>query len=138
MAEEVPCRLEGLPEPDQKKSSCTYWTFLVLNVVFPACEGVAYIWLWTTLYINNKKESDGLEIYFFNASVIGTGVLEIISGVLLIQSVGKIRAFFKERDAEDLIDTKVLLLHASAFGIYLVSVLVFYSATLLHFIYQQD
>jgi hypothetical protein len=56
----------------------------------------------------------------------------------LIQSVGKIRAFFKERDAEDLIDTKVLLLHASAFGIYLVSVMVFYIATLLYFIDQKD
>jgi hypothetical protein len=52
----------------------------------------------------------------------------------LLKSVSKIRSFFRERDQEDLIDEKTMLLHASAFGLYLLSVLVFSGCSILYFL----
>lgn len=70
---------------------------------------------------------------FFIISTAGVGFLEIVSGVYLVRSVLRIRAVFKEHDAEDQIDGKIMLLHLSAFCVYLVSIIVFYAATVLYY-----
>jgi hypothetical protein len=49
------------------------------------------------------------------------GTLATISGVLLIKGVARIRRFFKEKEAEDFLNTELLWQHAAAFGLYLFS-----------------
>jgi hypothetical protein len=82
-----------------------------------------------------QKQTPSYELQiFFGTSVLGVGLLEVISGFSLVISVYKIRAFFKKHDAEDMIEGKIMLLHVSAFGIYLLSVLIFYSISAFHFV----
>lgn len=47
----------------------------------------------------------------------------------------KIRKFFKTEGSVDVINTKVMVLHSSAFALYLLSVVIFYSFNSLHYIY---
>ena len=55
------------------------------------------------------------------ASLYWVTLCAIISGVLLIWAVFKIRRFFKVHSATDFIDVPMLLRHAFAFGLYLLS-----------------
>ena len=70
-----------------------------------------------------------------DVSLAGTGVLEIISGLYLTNSIIKIRKYFKETDSEDEMDSKVLLIHAGAFWIYLVVVIIYTGAQTVYNIY---
>lgn len=53
----------------------------------------------------------------------------IISGVILVVGVTRIRMFFKEREAEDFLDTKMLWRHALSFGLYLMSTVLWATTT---------
>lgn len=56
----------------------------------------------------------------------GCGALQIISGIILVQSVLAVRDFLKKRGAEDFINTAMLMRHAYAFGLYLFTTCLFY------------
>ena len=43
-------------------------------------------------------------------------------------TVAKIHRYFKSKDAEDAVDTKMLMIHALAFGIYTLSVVIYATA----------
>jgi len=49
-------------------------------------------------------------------------VIQVISGVILLRSVKKIRDFFNTREDEDCIDTTSLRIHAIAFLFYTVNI----------------
>jgi hypothetical protein len=51
---------------------------------------------------------------------------------MLVSSVFRIRNFFKAKNAEEVIDTRMLARHAIAFGLYMVSDLVRYSSFTLY------
>jgi hypothetical protein len=51
--------------------------------------------------------------------------LLIISGVILVTTVFAIRQFYKQRNAIDVLDTGVLVRHASAFALFLIAVLIY-------------
>lgn len=60
------------------------------------------------------------------------GICPIISGVMLVGGVFKIRKFFKERKATDQINTPMLMRHAAAFGLYLFSTIVYTTGNMLY------
>lgn len=62
-----------------------------------------------------------------------TGVSQVISGIMLVYGVLSIRSFFKKRNAEDFINTGMLLRHAGAFGLYMLSAGMYYGT---HTIYS--
>jgi hypothetical protein len=51
--------------------------------------------------------------------------LQIVSGVYLISSLQDIRFFFVDSKATDYLDTKQMLIHAFAFGLYLVAAVIY-------------
>jgi hypothetical protein len=55
------------------------------------------------------------------------GLCQVISGVILVQSVIQIRKFFKDRNDESYIDTASLCRHATCFGLYLLFVVIYYT-----------
>jgi hypothetical protein len=61
-----------------------------------------------------------------------------VSGFYLIVGILRIRSYFKSKDASDRINNTVLLLHAAAFGLYLVAVFVYYGSTTLHAIFEES
>ena len=56
------------------------------------------------------------------------GLLQVVSGLQLIYSVHKIRAFYKAHD--DSVDVSVLWIHAMSFACYIGANLFFYSTWL--------
>lgn len=60
------------------------------------------------------------------------GFCQITSGIILVIGVLNINRFFTERNAKDFINTAMLLRHASAFGLYLFSVFLYYGGHTLH------
>lgn len=48
-------------------------------------------------------------------------VFAIISGIILTRSIFTIRRYFIEHEAEDFIDTPMLLQHSAAFGLFLIA-----------------
>lgn len=58
------------------------------------------------------------------ANLVLGAILAIMTGLVLMWSVQKIRKFYQENDLNEELNVKALTLHASAFGIYLLSTVV--------------
>lgn len=127
--------VEAESEEDKRK----YKVILALNYITPILSGVFDI-LYYLKAINDVENSSaaisnnrftyveqGLRISLC-AVVSSVGVLQCISGVILIRSVFSIRNFFKTHDADEVIDTRQLVLHSSAFGIYLIAQVIYYGS----------
>jgi hypothetical protein len=54
-----------------------------------------------------------------------SATLQIISGVVLVRSVLKIKQFYRDKDIEDRLNIPTLLLHSSAFLLYLASIILY-------------
>ena len=63
------------------------------------------------------------------AAAYAVGILNITSGIYLISSIFKIRRYLKSKDIPELVNTKQMLLHGGAFGVYLLMSM-YYGATL--------
>jgi drug/metabolite transporter (DMT)-like permease len=120
ISKRVPAQLNGKPEPQTTQTEkVVYWLLLCLNVVCGLAYGVAVAIVQSLRDIVIEKP--GLFLTVFKLVVTyATRLCAIISGVILIVGVHRIRKFFKERNATDYINTAMLLRHGFAFGLYLV------------------
>lgn len=50
-----------------------------------------------------------------------SAILQIISGVVLVGSVGSIRQFYRDNNIENQLNSRTILIHSSAFILYLVT-----------------
>jgi hypothetical protein len=66
------------------------------------------------------------------------GVFQILSGVYLNIGVYRIHSYFKDKQAEVRVNTKIMILHASAFGFYLLSDVILYSAYTVFIFYPNN
>jgi hypothetical protein len=131
IATEIPKIIEQ--QPPEKKRTCTYWTLLTLNIAAPVIQVASIIYANTLVYVKNgslTKLADVVNIIAFDL----VGLLQIISGVMLINGVIRIRRFFSGKP-DAALNTKYLTLHAGAFGLYLVAVFVLYFVNNLVLIY---
>ena len=63
---------------------------------------------------------------FTNSTSYLVGILQIASGIVLVKSVYSVHRFFKKNNAESYINTGMLLRHAAAFGLYLLTCSAYY------------
>lgn len=120
ISEVVPATLEGEevpPETDTKKT--LYWIILILNALFPQALGITTALFYRKFLVAGKDPSEALTS--INAwMIVCTKLMQVLSGVGLIWAIIKIRNYFKEKNATDLLDTKMFTFHGMAFGLYLV------------------
>ena len=109
-----------------KRDTWVYWILMALNILFPILVVPSTILLYDSIYIDGVKATPGV-VWFFNISNNGVGVMQVISGFYLIGSITKIRSFFTSQKEGERLNNSILALHASAFGLYLVSVIFFYA-----------
>jgi cell division protein FtsW (lipid II flippase) len=57
---------------------------------------------------------------------LGTGLAQVVSGIMLVRAVGTIHGFFKKNAKESFINLKFMLLHAGAFCLFLLLSLFYY------------
>jgi len=128
MSIEQPAKLDNLPEV--KPTRCEhamYYILLFLNGFFPILETFTLAQTNKDYYFFSSDPSGLLEIAA-NTTAAMIGLLQILSGIILLYSLFSIRRFFKDRDAIDSIDVRALLRHAAAFGLYLLATVVDSSA----------
>lgn len=103
-----------------------FYVLLALNILFPVVTGIVLV------PFNIDVESGSLPstvlIYLITFAPVLTGVMQIVSGVFLMIGVFNIRKYFKQRDQDGQLDIKTLVLHSSAFGLYLLSAVVGYTS----------
>jgi hypothetical protein len=125
MVRTVPAKLEGrVPEEKNTFQVIIYWTLLVLNTVLPLSTGYCIYLLRYQVVVEGRTEAKSLETIQTLLTVLSTS-LQVLSGVTLVATVAKIHSYFKSKDSEDAIDTKMLMIYALAFGIYTISVVVY-------------
>ena len=98
---------------------------LVCNLVFPLLEAPILIAYNNQLLIKEKTSTFITYCAYIVPDLVG--VFQIVSGILLMLGVYRIHSFFKDIETEVRINTKVLLLHGSAFGLYLLSDVALYT-----------
>jgi hypothetical protein len=127
MVRNVPAKLDGKPEvPMTSCEKATFWTLLIMAIIFPASWGVAeFLFRRANIYFDRKQTK--FVTMLFNFSAYMTGFIQIITGIVLVSSVFRIKRIFRERNAENYINSGMLLRHASAFGLYLVAAVVYFS-----------
>lgn len=118
---EVPQMLEGEVKEEQSLfAKITYWFLLVLNVLsgpfYTVTAGIFF-----TNYIENKDVKHSFAGLKTAASFI-IAFCAIASGVILMAGVRRINQYFKDKNAVDCINTRRLTLHSVAFGLFLLSV----------------
>lgn len=115
-------------------TTCGKWTYriiLALNWLCPTASGVAAYLLRTAIFIDKEKPSVLLSL--FNSIVYdASGVLQIISGVILVRAIFSIKNFVKDRKAERFINTRMLVMHSYSFILYLVTTCIFYASFTLY------
>lgn len=118
-AYEIPFIVEGQTAPIKgtfctKKS--TDWTMLFLNIILASANGYFYARTHTAI-----QHSDAfLGCYFL--SVLIDSILILISGLLLLDAVFKIRKSLGDMDGD--INVRQLILHATSFILFAVGFLV--------------
>ena len=73
----------------------------------------------------------------YEFTFISIGILQVISGLILVKGVYKVRLFFLEKEAETGIDTVSLMVHSLSFLLYLLAGVVYYVMFTIH-VFQPD
>ena len=98
-----------------------FWVLMALNFIMPALEAAVLIPFNNQLLIQGRDPpSPFIDV---SAAVVSDaiGLLQIISGVVAVRAIMKIRTFFKENKSIDSVDANIMVLHMAAFTIYLVA-----------------
>jgi hypothetical protein len=97
-----------------------------LNVLLPLVRGIAAI-ITRLRKLNQQATADWI-LVTYNISLEGTGIMQVVSGIILVRSVLSIHRFFAAREASGYINTRMLLRHAAAFGFYTATTIAYFSA----------
>lgn len=120
----IPEQLENHPPSVQSRcSKHTETALLVMNTLLP----LLVIPMLPALI--NKGAITIFEWLYF-ALVITYGILQCVLGYILVRSVVDIRRYFIDKNAADFINTRMLIKHAVAFGIFLLAIIFFLCANI--------
>ena len=129
IAKNMPRVLDG-NENEVQSYQTAFWVGLVFNLIFPIVESVTWV------YQANAESYHRWDYWTYFGAFNGDIVCWIVSGFVLICSIKSIKSYLKWRGEDDgqHINIKQLLLHSSAFGLYVGSVIIFQAAYLCYFI----
>lgn len=116
-----------IPEAKLRRRKIFSATLVALNVLIPLTSDLSYLYIFGREYFKDVKPKPFAKVlYFIDADFVGA--LQIVSGVYLIVGVLRIKRYMNgTTGGENEINTKMLLLHSSAFGLYLLGVVAYYS-----------
>jgi hypothetical protein len=106
----------------------SYWIFLGLNIVVPILLLPVDYRYYHAVAIEHLNDEQMIP-YTKSLYVVTNGLtnfLQVWSGVYMILGVIKISSFFRKMNAEEHVNNRVMLLHAFAFGLYSVSVTIWF------------
>lgn len=105
-----------------------YWVMLLLNFLAGfGCGLFLLFFRMQTIWFKNPHPPEWMPLCY-NISQECLMLLQIYSGAVLLRSVLKIRRFFVERNAQNFINTDMLIRHSTCFILYIITVTLFYCA----------
>ena len=139
IAHEAPYAAEGVqyPAAKRRRERILFWILLPLNVIFPICESILTSVCKIDHRLYSVKPTKAL-IDYLNSVILMIGALQIVSGYFILRSVFKIKAYIERTQQGQGLNIRTMLIHASAFGFYLFSVVIFYGTFVLDVLYPDD
>ena len=110
---------DGLKQDKKRMMNILYWAGIAINAVFPILEGFFGVWFFKT--VAETGDASNIQQNSYAASVTGTCFVQIVSGIVMIFAILKIKK--ASAAAGSRVDSRMLLVHLIAFGLFLVSVL---------------
>lgn len=135
LATDIPNLLEGIQPAEQKRicfQKCGYWIGIVINAIGPIFTAVT-LGICLSLLDSRPRNpvthrpltgwSNEMKL-MYNLQLGGTifnSLLQIVSGIILIWSINRIRVYLGKNADESGINIKTMIFHAVAFGAYLMA-----------------
>jgi hypothetical protein len=117
-------------EAEVQKDKIKHDKLMVANIILPVLNGVinfSYSFTWNQCYYNNINCRIMIISYYTYLVIFGlVYFLQVVSGVIIFQSLKEIRFYFEKTDALEFFNVKQMLLHGAAFGLYLVAAVIYY------------
>lgn len=105
---------------------------MVLNVLFPIVLPIPMIRYSLVVLDPQSTEKIVWDEIAYEVAFLGVGILQIVSGIILVQGIVKVRLFFVNKGAEDSMDTKNHIIHSLSFILYLLAGCVYYVMFSIH------
>jgi hypothetical protein len=126
MATNVPLLLSGQDEkPITTWDKVHHWLLMSANFLSGFCCGLFLLFFRMQTIFRDLPAEEWMPISY-NVAQECVMVLQIYSGFILCRSVFKIRRFFVEHNATQMINTEMLIRHSSCFILYIITVTTFY------------
>ena len=91
------------------------------NVLSGLAYGYSLVPFYAIIYgLESQENLTSFLLVYKTSATFWVRICELLSGYILIRGILRIRNYFKEQDADDFIDTKMLLRHALSFSLYLI------------------
>lgn len=118
ISKRVPEALNGEEsEPPNTCDKAGYWGLFAANIVFALMRGIFLI----IIFLKFPERRSTPVIIVKIICTTSMQVCAIIAGVMLVAGVIRIRRFFREKEADDVLNSSMLVRHAIAFSLYLLS-----------------
>jgi hypothetical protein len=106
-----------------KNTQILFIVLLLLNIIVPILYAISVL-VFNYILFNSKEEPSATVVNLNSALRIAVGLLQIVSGATLVYAVYLIRTFLKTEEQNSM-NVKMLCLHSTAFGLYIISQLVY-------------
>ena len=99
---------------------------LIFNILVPLLEGIFKGVYDGIIATSRKRPENEVWVILYLIAENVTAILQTMSGVFLLYAVYMIRKFLKKGIKSEQINERTLALHAFAFGLYMISNVVYY------------
>lgn len=126
-AAEMPLIVQGKQVPEEQRESRrrNFRLVLALNILATFAELLFDIPLNIALFSTTTESPSAFVLYGAIITPTVMTVFLVVSGVVLIRSILKIRNFYRDSGTESQLNTRALLFHAVAFGLYMIGVVLY-------------
>ena len=122
-----------------KCNKTLYFSLLAFNILVAVLSGSDYIQYNILVFSKlGSNPASNKEIYWSETFHFSVGVAQLISGIILLFALVFIAVALKRSNTGDQINQMMMLIHALAFILYLVVVVVYYSYTLNYLLTNGD
>jgi hypothetical protein len=129
----VPKLLKGEQIVEAKSTKVLTWIGIVLSVLLPSCES-----FFGAKFYQQYFQGQPTTFFEYAESIATTSILlfMVFTGVILIISLCRIYSFMKFFPEGERADFKAMLIHSSAFGLFMISALILTVTATLYFFFS--
>jgi hypothetical protein len=126
------------PPPEPLKQLMIYSLLVTMNILFPVMECVFLIPYNKQVLVDQQAEPTKTSLTGMVCFVsVMTGVLQLITGAMLLSAVKDIKKIFKTREKESFLNMQMVYLHSIAFLLFMLASAFNYTCMIIYFFNTQ-